>query len=660
MRSLLARLADSLAEPWVDESPAEEHPYQSHDPGSSAGARFMQGMALSAAAHAALLAVLGYQFVSPPPERPPEPLLLTTSEEQEELVLPDLDYQMAEASDDPAKTALSALAMSVAPTFNREAALRGVLTVADLPAAITAPAPELQLEGVELDERLLSAGSLGEQVLEVDGAVDRITEEIMTNLESSKVLVVWIMDASISLKADRQAAADRLERIYRELDELGAGDGPDGALKSAVVAFGQQAKELAPAGSETREIISAIRNVPIDESGIENVFQTVTWCSMRYQRQRQAEHRREIFVIWTDESGNDYDHLEDAVNFCRNNVIPVYVVGPSSMFGKERGTVAYKHTDGKVYNLPIDRGPDSVRDERLNLPYWFEGSQYESLHAGLSPFALTRLVNETGGAYFIMDHAADRSPFAIDVMHRYVPEYDPPAAYVREALASPVRRAVLAAVDITKQRKLKGTPRLSFAPTGKTFFNELREAQETVAYNAPTIQQALSAFDSRKLEEAYAKEPSPRWRAWYDLTYGRLLAMYVRCNEYNWACAVMKGKGADFVDQKSNRWQFRPDPATHFGSQSEKMSKEATRLLSRCVHENPGTPWALLAQRELAQPLGFKVVEAYVAPPPPPPKPKPGAAKPAPPPPPPPPSNARRREEARKLPRPVEVPLPKL
>ena len=277
MRSLLARLADSLAEPWVDESPAEEHPYQSHDPGSSAGARFMQGMTLSAAAHAALLAVLGYQFVSPPPERPPEPLLLTTSEEQEELVLPDLDYQMAEASDEPAKTALSALAMSVAPTFNREAALRGVLTVAELPAAIAAPAPELQLEGVELDERLLTAGSLGEQVLEVDGAVDRITEEIMTNLESSKVLVVWIMDASISLKADRQAAADRLERIYRELDELGAGEGPDGALKSAVVAFGQQAKELAPAGSETREIISAIRNVPIDESGVENVFQTVTW-----------------------------------------------------------------------------------------------------------------------------------------------------------------------------------------------------------------------------------------------------------------------------------------------------------------------------------------------------------------------------------------------
>jgi hypothetical protein len=123
----------------------------------------------------------------------------------------------------------------------------------------------------------------------------------------------------------------------------------------------------------------------------------------------------------------------------------------------------------------------------------------------------------------------------------------------------------------------------------------------------------------------------------------------------------MKGKGADFVDQKSNRWQFRPDPATRGGSQNEKMAKEAIRLLNRCVKENAGTPWAVLAQRELDQPLGFNVIEAYEPPPPPPPKPKATPPKkPAPPPPPPPNPNTRRREEPKKLPRPVEIPLPKL
>ena len=658
MRTLWARVADFLAEPWVEETSPEEHPYQAHDPGVSAGARFIQGAVISAAAHAALLAVLG-QFAVDKLQPTPEPLLLTTSETDDLLPPPpELEYQMAEARDEPADSALSALAMSLGPEFHPDASLRGVVRVAELPAAIEAPRPEVDLDALQLDERLLKAGSLGEQMVEVEGAVDRITEEIMANVEREKTLVVWIMDASISLKDDRQAAADRLQRIYRELDELGAIEGRDGRLASAVVAFGQQAQEMAPPGSEPGEVIAAIRNVPTDASGVENVFQTVVWCAMRYQRQRHAEHRREMFVIWTDESGNDYDHLENAVTFCRNNVIPVYVVGPSAMFGQEKGSIAYKHTDGKTYQLPVDRGPDSVRDERLKLPYWFDGGQYESLRSGLTPFALTRLTSETGGAYFIMDHAADRAPFAVETMQRYAPEYDPPPVYVRHAAQSPVRRAVLAAVDITRQRKLKGTPRLKFAPNGKTYFSELREAQEVAAYNTPTLQQALNAFGPRGYEEAYAKESSPRWRAWYDLTYGRLLAMYVRCNEYNWACAVMKAKGADFVDQKSNRWQFQPDAATHYGSQSEKMAKEATRLLTRCVKENPGTPWALLAERELAQPLGFKVIEAYEAPPPPPPKPKANPTKT--PPPPPPNPNTRRREEPKKLPRPVEIPLPKL
>lgn len=656
MRSLFARLADLLAEPWVDETLLEDHPYQSHDPDVSAGARFMQAAVISAAAHAALLAVLA-QFTTTQHAPTPEPLVLSTSEAPPELPPPELEYQMAEAKDEPAETALSALAMSLAPTIESEASLRGVVRVSELPATISAPSPELDVEAVQLDERLLKAGSLGEQMLEVEGAVDRITEEIMTNVEREKMLVVWIMDASISLKADRQAAADRLQQIYRELDELGAIHGRDGPLTSAVVAFGQQAQEMAPPGSEPAEIVAAIRNVPTDESGVENVFQTVVWCAMRYQRQRQTEHRREMFVIWTDESGNDYDHLENAVTFCRNNVIPVYVVGPSAMLGQERGTVAYKHTDGKTYQLPVDRGPDSVRDERLHVPYWFDGSQYEALRSGLTPFALTRLTCQTGGAYFIMDRAADRAPFSVETMQRYVPEYDPPALYMRHAAAAPLRRAVLAAVDITRQHKLKGTPRLRFEPTGKSYYNELREAQETVAYNLPTIQQALGVFGPHGLEQAYAKESSPRWRAWYDLTYGRLLAMCVRCNEYNWACAAMKGKGADFVDSKSNRWQFRPDQATHSGSQSEKMAQEAARLLTRCMNENPGTPWELLAQRELAEPFGFRVVEAYEPPPPPKPKPKTTPPKPAPPPP---PSNQRRSEQPKKLPRPVEIPLPKL
>jgi len=36
------------------------------------------------------------------------------------------------------------------------------------------------------------------------------------------------------------------------------------------------------------------------------------------------------------------------------------------------------------------------------------------------------------------------------------------------------------------------------------------------------------------------QETSRRWQAHDDLIRGRLLAMKVRCYEYNWVCALMK------------------------------------------------------------------------------------------------------------------------
>jgi hypothetical protein len=334
----------------------------------------------------------------------------------------------------------------------------------------------------------------------------------------------------------------------------------------------------------------------------------------------------------------------------------VYTVGVSAMFGQEQGRLPYVNPeDGLTYMLPVDRGPDAVRQERLEMPYWFDGPQHDTLHSGLAPFALARLTRQTGGSYFINDPARGRSPFKLETMRRYMPEYDSPEEYMGRVSQSPLRTAVLKAVDITRQRRLKGTPILEFAPTGDTFQQDLKEGQETVAYNSATLDEALAVFGPKGMEAARMNEPSPRWRAWYDLTYGRLLAMRLRCNEYNWACAVMKGKGVDFVEKQSNRWRFVPDAKMNFGSGAEKQAAEATRLLQRCVVENPGTPWALLAQRELDHPFGFRVEESYVAPPPPPPPAPPRPATP-----PPPPDNRRRVEQPRPNAIPQAPKLPKL
>jgi hypothetical protein len=110
------------------------------------------------------------------------------------------------------------------------------------------------------------------------------------------------------------------------------------------------------------------------------------------------------------------------------------------------------------------------------------------------------------------------------------------------------------------------------------------------------------------------KEPSRRWQAHYDLIRGRLLAMKIRCTEFNWACAKMKKDAPKFTNPRSNAWRLVPDEEIHFSDKAAAAGKEARALLKRVVDEHPGTPWAKLAERELKDAFGFKWVETYVPP----------------------------------------------
>jgi len=538
-----------------------------------------------------------------------------TNDETLEEPMPDPLLAIAEPDDDPHDPNMTSEAASAATMLSAEPVTAPEVDpqVAE-DVQIEIPAVEMA-SALKLDDVMTVPGTMGQLVAQTEGAVDRIAFEIAAALADSDVLVVWLMDASISLQSDRQAVADRLENIYREIDEIG--EVREGALLNAVYRYGQRTEELVEPTPDGNQVVSAIRKVAPDDSGLENVFSCVVAAANKYKNYRTRQHRKVMLVILTDESGDDLPVLEDAISTCRKLAIPVYSVGPSSMFGREQGTQAYRHPENdEIYQLPVDRGPDTVRQEMLLLPYWFEGEQFSNLHAGIGPFALTRLSRETGGAYFINDKSADRAPFDLEVLRQYLPDYGAPAEYLRAVSKSRLRQAVLQAVDLTTQRELKGTPQLTFEPTGATFQQELTEAQRTVAFNLLTLEAALAAFGSNGLEQEYHAERSARWRAWYDLTLGRLLAMQVRCSEYNQICATMKGKGADFVDRQSNRWRFVPDDRIQSGTAAERRAAEAVRLLQRAVTENPGTPWAVLAQRELAYSLGFKIEEAYVPPPP--------------------------------------------
>ncbi|MBX7075320.1 MAG: VWA domain-containing protein [Pirellulales bacterium] len=566
---------------------------------------------LTALALFAQLTISGYpqplvrEFEAAVNEEPPAPI------DQ-----PPTDLAIAEPSDERRESLFAAEAYSVAATAGADPLVETMLTPTVV-AASDVRVPEVKMddlaivEGLEVDDLIVRRGSAGEEVASVEGAVDRITHEIVSNLEHGKLLVVWLMDASISLVDEHEAVAGRLERIYSELGELGSLQGD--LLVNAVVSFGMETKILVPPTNEADKIVGAIRKIPVDDTGVENVFSAVLTSLDQFKSLRNRQDRRIMLVICTDESGDDYSRLEESIKLCQRLSVPVFTVGPSAMFGRQKGIHQYKHPDdGKMYPIEVDRGPDTARYELLRLPYWFDGPQHDRMSAGIGPFALTRLAVESGGVYFISDAAGDQSPFSLDAMRRYMPEYVSAGQYMREVRDSKLRQAILNAVDVTLAREAKGTPRLEFEPTGENFQDQLREAQQTVAFNSIIVQAALVGFGAKGLESEYEQEDSPRWQAWYDLTYGRLLAMQLRCAEYNFTCAEMKGKGADFVDTKSNRWTFRPAEHYRSGAAAGKQAEEARRLLNRCVEQNPGTPWAALAERELAHPFGFEIDERFV------------------------------------------------
>ena len=132
---------------------------------------------------------------------------------------------------------------------------------------------------------------------------------------------------------------------------------------------------------------------------------------------------------------------------------------------------------------------------------------------------------------------------------------------------------------------------------------------ERTAY---TVDEALVPINSvAKLRD---REISRRWQAHYDLIHGRLLAMKVRCYEYNYACARMKKDPPKFSSPKFNAWQLVPDDKIHYSEKAVVAARDAQALLHRVIEDHPTTPWALLAEREVKDPLGFKWVETYVQP----------------------------------------------
>ncbi len=445
----------------------------------------------------------------------------------------------------------------------------------------------------------------------VSGAIDRITYEIARSLDDRKTLVIWLLDATASLKTQREELASRIDRVYEELGVLKKDQ--QRALLTAIVEFGQKDRPLtAEPTADVEEIKKAIRAVKEDESGTENVFTAIMNSLGRWGKYRTMDKRNIMVIAMTDERGDDEAKVEEAMVKAKSVQAKVYVVGAAAPLGRPTVRLPWPSEGEVLAMLPADRGPESAKVERDALPFWSDRQTAENISSGFGPWALSRLCRDSGGIYFMMQDRATVNTYEPAALRAYQPDYVPRKEYERMLTASPIRKAVVSVADMTSKgpQTIPAIP-LEFPADDAQLNRAMGDGQAVMARIQYFIEPSLKAMQA--VEKDRDREKSRRWRAQYDLLLGRLLAAKVRTYTYNAMCAAMKKKKKEFEKPDSNMWRLASDSSvpddTPAGPKLVEAAEKARQLLNRVADENPGTPWADFAKKELATDLGFKWVE---------------------------------------------------
>lgn len=492
-------------------------------------------------------------------------------------------------------------------------------------------------------------GSVGVAAASASGAVDRITEEIILSMEQRDTLVIWLFDRSPSMMPQRDELAVRLERIYAELDtlarmKLAESRRKGSPLLTQVYAFGKDLQRLLKEPvSGYEEVRDAFNSITRDNSGIENVFSAVIQAVQDYSPMRKINRltgdreRNVMIIVVSDEAGDDTARLDECIQKCNQFEIPVFVIGIPAPFGRPETFVKWVDPDPNYDQTPqfavVSQGPETLMPERLKLELFAEaGDEFESIDSGFGPFGLTRLAYETSGIYFAVHPNRDtrravsrgettvysaylRYFFDPDRMKYYKPDYTSLRTYQQKASENAARVALIQAAQLSTVAAMENPVRRFTRFDEADFVQQVSVAQRSAAILEPGIDRLYQIL--RTGEKDRERELSLRWQAGYDLAFGRVLASKVRIESYNAMLAMIK-TGLQFSNERNNTWILRPADTIETGSAAANMAEKARQILERVVRDHPGTPWAMLAQRELDIPIGWKWDETYTPPPRPP------------------------------------------
>ncbi len=500
-------------------------------------------------------------------------------------------------------------------------------------------------------------GEVGAMVEGYGAAMGIISQEIIRMMRKQKVTVIWLFDESGSLVDDRKEIRENYLRVYEELGIASAQDkdlrrGSE-LLLTVVASYGKQIHEHTPRPTaDPAMVMAAIDKVQEDPSGEENMCNSVAQMISKYTRMAIQGKRKLAVIVVSDESGDDGDSVEEAIQAGKIAKAPIYVMGRESMFGypyaRQRWTYEDKAKDIKEdFWLRIRRGPETAFPECLQ----WDGmeARWDAQSAGFGPYEQVRMAKETGGIFFVLPGeeqtlvgkgANDKRKYDFLALREYTPLLLSRRDYEQQRANSPFRTAlwnVIARLNPSGDKVLFKThdPELNIRdehyPLLPGPFQAEAQKQIQKAFKALLlVNEGIALLD--EVKPLRATESSQRWRAGYDLAYGQLHIFRLRLYQFLLAMDVHGNNMPAPKNPMANEWNFWrnrdanivPDDA-QFGrlkqvfqltmERSEYLTMVASEekkcfdLLDVVIKEHPGTPWARRAQDEKSDGFGFVVAD---------------------------------------------------
>lgn len=497
-------------------------------------------------------------------------------------------------------------------------------------------------------------GDIGAVVEGYGAALGRMAQELIRLMRSDPLLVVWLFDESESMKDDQKEIREKFYKVYEELglardrEALQEEAGRE-VLRTVIWSFGQGVHPLTEQPTaEIQEIRAAIDRIPVDESGKENMCQSIIAAVREYRTLAAKQKRKLVVIVVSDESGDDGLMVEDALNQAKQAEAPIYVLGREAVFGYPFARIRWEDQYGLPHWLDIRRGPETAAPEALQ----WDGlrRRHDSFSSGFGPYEQVRLAKESGGIFFMLPSETEENlagaganmqrRFDFLAMKEYEPLLLSRRDYAQQVTGSRFRKTIREVIVMFNPNEIEllpsHDPKLNirehhYSINPNVFRKQAAQEVPKAVRAMSLISRALPLLE--EIEPLRAREESQRWRAHYDLIRAQLRSYRVRLFQFLLAVDQHVHNMPTPEDPKTNRWNVHrrpkmilPDDAQFqrikqsldvdqskedYLATLKKQEEEARRLYQAVIETHPGTPWAQRARYELDHGFGMHFVEHF-------------------------------------------------